>query len=70
MAGSGAALARAEELEEDGGERTVHVGPSFLVGEGLCRIWDMCGKGLAVGTRGEELVYGSAAMEGGGGLGW
>lgn len=38
MAGSGAALARAEELEEGGVERTVHVGPSFLVGEGLCRI--------------------------------
>lgn len=30
----------------------------------------MGGKGLAVGTRGEVLVYGSAAMEGGGGLGW
>lgn len=70
MVGSGVVLVRVEEFEEDGGEWIVYVGFSFLVGEGLCRIWDMCGKGLVVGMWGEVFVYGLVVMEGGGGLGW
>lgn len=61
--GYGPASDRAKELEGGGGERTVHVGPSFLVGGAPCRTWDTGGN---VGRGGEVPVYESAASEGGG----
>lgn len=65
MGGNGAALDREEEREEGGDERTDHVGPSFLLGGELRRIWDTGGMGVVVVRGGKVLVYESAVAGGG-----